>query len=301
MRKEAVPNCIICSTGIVVMSNIVVVSNMEVKKTKYNPEWALHAAEDLAERLFLLDVFDSEPTDSAREEYASLLSLAEHIAYSLVKPEPNEKEEVGRRKVLFTNGMNPDKMLIITDAPRGKIEEFCRHLNQEMENDENTYFDFLKKDYYVNVLFDSEFTSEREDIEVIGYDECYDFSDFPVDGRVRFNSEQEMLCYLQNAHDLYNPETGEYVWLYNEAGSIAVDKLSKEDILRILNEREPGESWSGYIPGGADIWDDVSYDGCKVPDGCTNLDYCKGHFAEYWVECEVYGQYIKAEKERMRR
>ncbi len=207
-------------------------------------------------------------------------------------------ESIERRKVLFTNGMNPDKMLIITNAPKEKIEEFCRHLNQEMEKGENTYFDFLRKDYYVNVLFDSEFSSEREDIDVIGYDESYDFSDYPADGRVRFDSAEAMFSFLQSAHDLYNPETGEYVWLYNEVGSIAVDKLSEEDILRILKEREPGESWSGYIPGGADIWDDVNYDGYKVPKGCTNLDYCEGHYADNWVDCEVYGCYVEHNQSR---
>lgn len=90
-------------------------------------------------------------------------------------------EPVDRRKVLFTNGMHPDKMLVITDAPKEKIEEFCRHLNREMEDGVNTYYDFLKKDYYVNVLYDSELTSEREDVDVIGFDESYDFGDFQVD------------------------------------------------------------------------------------------------------------------------
>lgn len=205
-----------------------------------------------------------------------------------------EPEE--RRKVFFTNGMNPDKMIIITDAPKEKIEAFCRHLNQEMEDGENTYFDFLKKDYYVNVLFDSEFTSESEDIDVIGYDECYDFSDYPADGRVRFDSAQAMLSYLQSAHDLYNPETHHYVWLYNEAGSIAVDRLSKDDVFRILDEKDAGDSWSGYISGGSDIWDDVGYDGCEVPVGRSNLDYCMWHYTENWVDCKVYECSLLEEK-----
>lgn len=281
----------------------------EMKKPKYDPEWARHAAEDLTERLRLLDVFESDATEADREEYESLLTLAEDIAYSLVLPEEEKYEPGDRRKVLFTNGMSSDMMLIITDAPKEKIEEFCRHLNQEMEDGENTYFDFLKKDYYVNVLFDSELTSEREDVDIIGYNECYDLFNYPAEesikttsssteNHIKFNSAQEMLSYLQSARDLYNPETGEYVWLYNEAGSVAVDKLSDEDIHRILKEREvfciledkeEGESWSGYIPGGADIWDDVSYDDeGKVPKGCTNLDYCEGYYAENWVDCKEY-------------
>lgn len=112
---------------------------------------------------------------------------------------------------------------------------------------------------------------------------------------VEFSSAQEMLAYLQNANDLYNPQTGAYVWLYNEAGSIAVDHLDKEAILRILNEREPGSSWSGYISGGALIWDDAGYEGDEVLEGCTNLDFCKEHYAEKWMDCETYGRFIQAE------
>lgn len=111
---------------------------------------------------------------------------------------------------------------------------------------------------------------------------------------VEFSSAQEMLAYLQNAHDLYNPQTGTYAWLYNEAGSIAVDHLDKDEILRILNEREPGASWSGYISGGALIWDDASYEGGEVLEGYTNLDFCKEHYAEEWVDCEAYSCFIQA-------
>ena len=123
---------------------------------------------------------------------------------------------------------------------------------------------------------------------------------------IKFNSAQEMLVYLHGDRDLYNPETGEYVWRYNEAGSIAVDRLNNVDILRILDEievfrilqdKEGYESWSGYIPGGSDIWDDTSYDGCKVTKGCTNFDYCKGHYAENWVDCKEYGLWLLKKQE----
>ena len=38
-----------------------------------------------------------------------------------------------RRKVLFTNGMSNDFMLIITDAPKEKIEAYCYRLNKIIE------------------------------------------------------------------------------------------------------------------------------------------------------------------------
>lgn len=39
-----------------------------------------------------------------------------------------------RRKVLFTDGMSDDFLLIITDAPKAAIEEYCRWHVRQMEN-----------------------------------------------------------------------------------------------------------------------------------------------------------------------
>lgn len=84
-----------------------------------------------------------------------------------------------RRKVLFTNGMSSDYMIIITDAPKEAIEKWCYHYNQEMEDGKNTYFDTLKKYYSVKVLVDSETHDfDRDDMDIIGYDETYDLCDY---------------------------------------------------------------------------------------------------------------------------
>ena len=83
------------------------------------------------------------------------------------------------RKVLFTNGMSGDYMIIITDAPKEAIEKWCRHCNQEMENGKNTYFDTLKRYYTVKVLADSVVDKfDREEIDIIGYSEAYDLFDY---------------------------------------------------------------------------------------------------------------------------
>lgn len=90
--------------------------------------------------------------------------------------------EVSPRKVLFTAGMSNDYMIIITDAPVEVLEEWCRNFNREMEDGENTYFDSLKKGYYVKVLADSEVDDfDVEDLEIIGYDESYDLFDYAND------------------------------------------------------------------------------------------------------------------------
>jgi hypothetical protein len=96
----------------------------------------------------------------------------------------NEKQrEISKRKVLITNGMCEDMMLIITDAPKSVIENWCHEYNSELENGNNIYFNTLKKNYYVKVLFDSVTDSNFDDIEIIGYDESYDLFDFGLKER----------------------------------------------------------------------------------------------------------------------
>ena len=86
------------------------------------------------------------------------------------------------RKVLFTDDM--DYMLIITDAPKEAIENWCRRYYDAIRNGnygegkEVQLFDTLKASYSVKELLDSVVDTNREDIELIGYDEEYDFSDY---------------------------------------------------------------------------------------------------------------------------
>lgn len=80
-----------------------------------------------------------------------------------------------KRKVLFTDGMSSDFLLIITDAPKSAIEDYCKHHNDMIENGGHfEMFDTLKSSYYVKELLDSEIDSP-EDVDVIGYNEAYDF------------------------------------------------------------------------------------------------------------------------------
>lgn len=83
-----------------------------------------------------------------------------------------------RRKVLFTDGMSNDFLLIITDATKEAIEKYCVYHNIMMEDGGHfELFDTLKTQYYVKELLDSE-VDDREDVEIIGYDELYDFSEY---------------------------------------------------------------------------------------------------------------------------
>lgn len=84
-----------------------------------------------------------------------------------------------KRKVLFRDGMSDDFLLIITDAPKTDIEVYCKWHVRQIENGwENCEtFQPLKAKYHVKELLDSEI-DEAEDLELIGYDECYDFSNY---------------------------------------------------------------------------------------------------------------------------
>lgn len=88
-----------------------------------------------------------------------------------------------KRKVLFTCGMSDDYMLIITNAPKERIEKWCYRYNEAIENGtfgkEVELFDTLKTQYYVREILDSELDScDKEDLELIGYDEVYDLMDY---------------------------------------------------------------------------------------------------------------------------
>ena len=117
----------------------------------------------------------------------ALLNTLENIALQNEKLEFWKEEIHGeeKRKVLFTNGMSSEFMIIITDAPKTEIEKWCYRYNESVEN--GTYgkevdlFDSLKAMYYVRELVDSE-VDDIEDAKIIGYDEEYDLACYYVEG-----------------------------------------------------------------------------------------------------------------------
>ena len=83
-----------------------------------------------------------------------------------------------RRKILFTDGMSNDFLLIITDAPKEDIEKYCRWHNLMMEDGGHFEpFAPLKAQHYVKELLDSEI-DDLEDVDIIGFDACYDFGQY---------------------------------------------------------------------------------------------------------------------------
>ena len=96
----------------------------------------------------------------------------------LISYSSNMDERLNKRKVLIASGMSGDCFLFITDASENALVEWCKNYNKELENGENHFLEPLKKKYYVNLLFDSETSCDRDDIGIIGYDEQYDLDDY---------------------------------------------------------------------------------------------------------------------------
>ena len=90
-----------------------------------------------------------------------------------------------KRKVLIiADAMSGDKMLIITDAPKEEIVNWCRVYAKGLEDGTNLLFKPLQiAGYYVRILHDSVLETNSDDIDVIGYDEVYELSDYYEWGR----------------------------------------------------------------------------------------------------------------------
>ena len=78
------------------------------------------------------------------------------------------KEEL--RKVLFTEGMTGSALLVVTNAPKAAIEEYCKLYI----NNKGNLLELLEKNYDVHICFDLEEHTGYKYVEAIGYDELYD-------------------------------------------------------------------------------------------------------------------------------
>ena len=91
--------------------------------------------------------------------------------------------EVGKRKVLIMGSamMGEDTLLMITDAPRNEIMDLCDAMFSLDSNSLSDYFKDFDRDWYVNILVDSQVDSlgtynlndPENDINLIGYYEKY--------------------------------------------------------------------------------------------------------------------------------
>ena len=84
-----------------------------------------------------------------------------------------------------------------------------------------------------------------------------DTASTPVaDGSIKFKSGAELLLYLRDKGDLYNPVTKQYAFSYSEAGEIAVySNISLKKAMQLATDmKEAGENgWSAFLGTGGDI------------------------------------------------
>lgn len=102
-----------------------------------------------------------------------------------------------------------------------------------------------------------------------------------------YKTGAEMLAELNN-HDLYCEEKGIYVFLYNDAGSIAYYNLSPTEARAIQAQaKESDEYWGAFLGPGGYIIDDPTYENF-TQGSQTNLEWCEEHKDLHWVPCEEY-------------
>lgn len=102
---------------------------------------------------------------------------------------------------------------------------------------------------------------------------------------LQFKSGKEMLEYILNGHDLYNPITEEYVFTYNDDNAICIYSISEEKAKQLDAElkRKELSYWSEILTTGGCILDDIK----SAP-----LNWCDKCFTdEHWINAEEYDLY----------
>jgi hypothetical protein len=104
-----------------------------------------------------------------------------------------------------------------------------------------------------------------------------------------FESAKQMLETL-DCMDLYNTETENYVFLYNECGSICVYQIEKEMAIELdkKSREADGEQWSAFLGTGGSIYDDPRHELFDAHNS-NNLDYCEEFYNKgNWIDTRDY-------------
>lgn len=102
------------------------------------------------------------------------------------------------KRVLITDGMSENKMLILTDAPKKRIKKWCENVVKELETNTNSYFDSLQEEgFRIKIIYDSSmenddiFSISEEYLETIGWDLHYELSDY----QQKRNKRNQQACF----------------------------------------------------------------------------------------------------------
>lgn len=154
---------------------------MSYLKLKKNNFLCIGYTKDMQKKMVEVEAdTEREAKETAKVRLHTILAVAQIPDCIGVLEGIQEEREPEKRKILFTNGMSNDCMLIITDAPVDAIKKWCYRYNLALENGEKyELFDTLKTQYFVKELLDSEIDEDAmETAEIIGFEEVYELSEF---------------------------------------------------------------------------------------------------------------------------
>ena len=93
-------------------------------------------------------------------------------------------------------------------------------------------------------------------------------------GNLIFDNGKELLDYVLSGTDLYNKESGLYVFLYNDADDIASYSLSPKEVDELRKKQSSiGGAWSWFLGVGGYIYDN---------EDKGNLYWCNDNYKGEW-------------------
>lgn len=113
---------------------------------------------------------------------------------------------------------------------------------------------------------------------------------------MKFQDADEMLHTIQSGIDLYNVETGDYVFCYSNAGAIAVYRLSKEEAANLaVQSQKNGEYWDTFLGIGGRIYDTPGYKDFHG-DSVSSKEYCESNYNQgKWVKTDDFTKQVQRE------
>lgn len=115
----------------------------------------------------------------------------------------------------------------------------------------------------------------------------------------KFDSWKEMYDYLTSGNDLYNVETGDYVFLYNDAYALCTYNIREDEAEELARKTTALDEsgWSSFLGIGGTVLDNCEYDKYRYSKDelkqslylQPSIDYCKEVYAkDGWVDTKEY-------------
>lgn len=109
---------------------------------------------------------------------------------------------------------------------------------------------------------------------------------------IKFKSAQEMYDLVNEGVDIYNYVTNDYVFLYNDYGSLCAYTIDLEDAKKLQDMAEENDDyWCAFLGVGGRIYDTLKYEDNPPPYDMAMEDLCEPLYAEKgWILCSDVSQ-----------